>query len=204
MCRWLAYTGAPILLSRALYAPAHSLIDQSLHSRLGAEPTNGDGFGVGWYDDAGPEPGRFPDSEVLFYLALSLGLTDDPPSAVAKTIGLVESAGHALGVAEPFQGTLAVTDGERMWVFRYSNVGESRSLFYTADIPTLRQLYPRQEIFDEVSDDARLVVSEPIGDLPGAWREMPESSYAVIAGGRDDVYPFAPTPPPSSQGPAAG
>src|SRR5450755_419285 len=27
----------------------HSLVDQSLHSRLGAETTNGDGFGVGWY-----------------------------------------------------------------------------------------------------------------------------------------------------------
>src|SRR5438445_397609 len=50
MCRWLAYSGSPILLSQALYAPAHSLIDQSLHSKLGAEPTNGDGFGVGWND----------------------------------------------------------------------------------------------------------------------------------------------------------
>src|SRR5206468_3711154 len=27
-------------------------IDQSLHSRLGAETTNGDGFGVGWYGEA--------------------------------------------------------------------------------------------------------------------------------------------------------
>jgi glutamine amidotransferase len=52
MCRWLAYTGSPIRLEQALYSPANSLIDQSLHSRLGAEVTNGDGFGVGWYDDA--------------------------------------------------------------------------------------------------------------------------------------------------------
>ena len=50
MCRWLAYSGAPILLETALYSPANSLIDQSLHSKLGAEATNGDGFGVGWYD----------------------------------------------------------------------------------------------------------------------------------------------------------
>ena len=59
MCRWLAYSGSPILLQDALYAPAHSLIDQSLHSRLGAETTNGDGFGVGWYGD-GETPGRLP------------------------------------------------------------------------------------------------------------------------------------------------
>src|SRR4029077_8999755 len=62
MCRWLAYAGSPVLLRDALYAPMHSLIDQSLHSRLGAETTNGDGFGVGWYDDA-PTPGVFRSVE---------------------------------------------------------------------------------------------------------------------------------------------
>jgi len=36
MCRWLAHTGTPILLTQVLYTPVHSLIDQSLHSRLGA------------------------------------------------------------------------------------------------------------------------------------------------------------------------
>ena len=50
MCRWLAYSGSSVLIEELLYKPAHSLIDQSLHSRLGAETTNGDGFGVGWYD----------------------------------------------------------------------------------------------------------------------------------------------------------
>ena len=49
LCRWLAYSGSPVLLEELLYKPKHSLIDQSLHSRLGAETTNGDGFGVGWY-----------------------------------------------------------------------------------------------------------------------------------------------------------
>ena len=55
MCRWLAYTGSLVLLTQVLYTPVHSLIDQSLHSRLGAETTNGDGYGVGWYD-VGPVP----------------------------------------------------------------------------------------------------------------------------------------------------
>src|SRR5919107_412055 len=49
LCRWLAYSGSPILLEELLYKPDHSLIDQSLHARLGVETTNGDGFGVGWY-----------------------------------------------------------------------------------------------------------------------------------------------------------
>ena len=51
MCRWLAYSGTPILIEICCTTRRHSLIDQSLHSRLGAETTNGDGFGLGWYGD---------------------------------------------------------------------------------------------------------------------------------------------------------
>src|SRR5687767_6057312 len=58
MCRWLAYSGAPVPLEELLYKPEHSLIDQSRHARLGVETTNGDGFGVGWYG-AGKEPAVF-------------------------------------------------------------------------------------------------------------------------------------------------
>ena len=58
MCRWLAYSGSPILLEELLYKPAHSLIDQSMHARMGATTTNGDGFGVGWYT-SGDTPGVF-------------------------------------------------------------------------------------------------------------------------------------------------
>jgi predicted glutamine amidotransferase len=62
MCRWLAYSGTPVLLERLLYTPVHSLIDQSLHSKLGAETTNGDGFGVGWYGE-GDTPALFKSVE---------------------------------------------------------------------------------------------------------------------------------------------
>src|SRR3954449_3761839 len=62
MCRWLAYSGAPVLLEDLLYRPEHSLIVQSLHSTLGAETTNGDGFGVGWYS-AQATPGVFHSTE---------------------------------------------------------------------------------------------------------------------------------------------
>ena len=279
MCRWLAYSGSPVLLAEALYSPANSMIDQSLHSRLGAEATNGDGFGVGWYDDQ-PTPGLFKsiepawndnnlrelaghvrsghffchlraaigspvqqtnchpfrhdgwlfmhngfvaefakvkrdlvlavdpslypdmqgtaDTEMLFYLALSFGLVDDPPAAVARTIGFVEDVGRRHGVEFPFQGTIATTDGKRTWAFRYSSEGKSRSLFYTRDVDTLRRLYPQSAVVWELSEDARLIVSEPIGDLPGAWEEVPESTCSVISAGHDDVIPFRPVPPSTS------
>ena len=62
MCRWLAYSGSPVRLDELLFKPANSLVMQSKHSRLGAETTNGDGFGVGWYG-ALPTPGIFRSTE---------------------------------------------------------------------------------------------------------------------------------------------
>lgn len=60
MCRWLAYSGAPIYLDEAVLKAEHSLIDQSLHAREGATETNGDGFGVGWYGER-DMPGVYKD-----------------------------------------------------------------------------------------------------------------------------------------------
>ncbi len=51
MCRWMAWLGQPLLVDELLFKTQHGIVDQSLHSRLGAEPTNGDGFGLGWYGD---------------------------------------------------------------------------------------------------------------------------------------------------------
>jgi predicted glutamine amidotransferase len=48
MCCWNAYIGQPLLIGELLYRTKRGLIDESLHSRMGAETTNGDGFGVGW------------------------------------------------------------------------------------------------------------------------------------------------------------
>jgi len=180
MCRWMAYSGSPVLLEELLYKPRHSLIDQSLHSTMGAETTNGDGFGVGWYG-VGETPATYhsiepawnernlrdlaahvesglvfahirassgspvqqtnchpfrhgrwlwmhngliaefhavkrelvlavdpslyssiegsTDSEVFFYLALTLGLEDDPPGAVERAVGLIEGVGRRAGGA---------------------------------------------------------------------------------------------------------
>jgi glutamine amidotransferase len=62
MCRWIGYIGSPVQMEQLILKPEHSLIDQSLASKEGAETTNGDGFGVGWYGDA-PEPGLYRSTE---------------------------------------------------------------------------------------------------------------------------------------------
>src|ERR1700755_106736 len=174
MCRWMAWSGQPLLLEELLFKTQHGIVDQSLHSRMGAETTNGDGFGLGWYGQGdGPglyhsiapawsdtnlrelaahvesplflahvraaigspvqatnchpfrrgswlfvhngfiadfhrlrrdlmleiEPDLFAemegstDSEVVFNLALTLGLEDDPIAALERTVGLIEGVG---------------------------------------------------------------------------------------------------------------
>jgi glutamine amidotransferase len=281
MCRWLAYSGSPILLEELLYKPKYSLIDQSMHSRLGVETTNGDGFGVGWYatDGAGGAPvepslfrgvgpawsdlnlrelartvrsplflahirastgtpvqqtnchpfrhGRwlwlhngsirgFPavkrelmlaidpdlypsvsgstDSEVMFYLALTFGLRHDPVPAVQRMVGRVEAAGRRHGIEHPMQMTVATSDGDSVWVFRYSSEGSSRSLFFSTAMGTLRAQHPEIENLRDLSDETRIVVSEPLGELVGAWQPVPESNYGLIHHGEDRLGDFRPDP----------
>ncbi|MDL9978299.1 class II glutamine amidotransferase [Microbacterium sp. ASV49] len=120
------------------------------------------------------------DTEVLFHLALTLGLMDDPVAAVGAAIRRVEEAGHAAGIPFPMQGTLAVSDGETLWAFRYSSQGRSRTLFHSADVPALRTMYPEAERLELFGDHAQVVVSEPLNDLPGVFLEVPESTVAVL------------------------
>src|SRR3954451_1395905 len=58
MCRWMAWMGQSVLIDELLFKTQHGIVDQSLHSRMGAETTNGDGFGLGWYG-AGEGPGVY-------------------------------------------------------------------------------------------------------------------------------------------------
>ena len=120
------------------------------------------------------------DSEVLFHLALTLGLADDPIKAIGDAIRMVEAAGPSRRREVPDAGHLAVSDGETLWAFRYSSQGQSRSLFHSADIPTLRAMYPDVERLSPFGDHAQVVVSEPLNDLPGVFLEVPESTVAIL------------------------
>lgn len=60
MCRWAAYIGQPIFLDDIITRPGHSLIAQSSGASECKTATNGDGFGVAWYDRQ-PEPGLYRD-----------------------------------------------------------------------------------------------------------------------------------------------
>jgi glutamine amidotransferase len=275
MCRWNAYIGQPLLIGELLFRTERGLIDESLHSRMGAETTNGDGFGVGWYgitDRSVParyrsinpawndvnlrelsdhiesplflahiraaigspvqqtnchpfRHGRWlfvhngmisgfqelrrdlllavdttlfdgiagsTDSEVLFHLALTFGLEDEPLAAMERAIGFVEEKARERGVEHPVQMTVGISDGERVWAVRYSSARESRTLFLSEDVDALRRLHPDNVRLQQLAEGDRVIVSEPLGDLPGAWIEVRESTGLILGDGDYERRPFKP------------
>ena len=149
----------------------------------------------------GVEPSLFggiagsTDSEVLFYLALTFGLEDDPLGAVERAVGFVEATGRDHGIEYPVQMTFGFSDGVRLWAIRYSSESNSRTLYVSADSSTLRALQPDNARFAQMSDEDRIVVSEPLSDLPGAWLEVPEATALVVQPGPDERLPFRPRMP---------
>jgi glutamine amidotransferase len=139
-----------------------------------------------------PEIEGSTDTEVFFHLALTFGLEDDPPAAVSRAVGFIEKTGKAHGVEYPIQMTVATSNGSDLWAFRYSSERKSRSLFFSTAVDTLRVMYPENPILHMVSDESRLIVSEPLGDLAGVWNEVPESSWGVVQEGPDELRPFVP------------
>jgi len=122
-------------------------------------------------------------------------LARDPVAAVQRMVGLVEETGRKHGVEHPLQMTIGTTDGQNVYAFRYSSEGESRSLFFSTRMDALKALYPENEALAGLSDETRVVVSEPLGDLVGAWNEVPESHVGIIQPGVDELRPFAPRTP---------
>ncbi len=276
MCRWMAYSGSAIVLDEMLLKTEISLIDQSLSARRALEPTNGDGFGIGWYGrgkkpclyrviqpawndenlrdlaaevESGlfmahvrrstgtavqrsnchpfryknwmfvhngaiagfrqlkrqlvmaidpalyPEIGGSTDSELMFFLALTHGLEEDPFSALEAMAAIVERIGADTGIPHPLQMSIGLSDGERLMAVRYSSENDSRTLFYSERIDALRELYPSHPRLAAIPRDARAVVSEPLSDVSSAWIEVPESTALTVSAGEVESRPFVPRLP---------
>ena len=271
MCRWLAYTGAPILLSDLITKPKDNLIQQSLKAKAPRTPTNGDGFGIGWYDkqiypglfrsirpawndtnlldladhiesslfmahvratslatvqETNCHPFRYKqwlfvhngqiaqfqlvrqtllekiapqyfenilgstDSEVMFHLALTFGLENDVPTAIARMVQEVEKTAKTKGVNESLWMTLGISDGISLWGFRYGSDGKGPTLYMSPSVKELMRLNPESKnIF---GDFAACIVSEPIGNYQDIWKPVPENSQVTIRKGQIEITPFQP------------
>jgi predicted glutamine amidotransferase len=246
---------------------------------MGAEPTNGDGFGVGWYGGGeGPalyrsvspawadpnlrelaghvesplflahvraaigspvqetnchpfrhgdwlfvhngliadfhdlrrdlmfaiDPPLFPevhgstDTEVVFHLALSFGLEQSPIEALEAAIGLIEETAARRGIENAVQGTFGVSDGSSLWAVRYATDGNARTLFASCEADSIRRLHPDNPRLQRLSPDDRMIVSEPVSDLPGIWQEIPQATAVTVRRGDDfEERPFRPQAPAS-------
>jgi predicted glutamine amidotransferase len=274
MCRWLAYQGAPIYLDELLLKPEHNLIDQSLSARTMRTPTNGDGFGLGWYG-AREAPGRFrsirpawndanlrdlaehitsplflahiratslaevqetnchpfrwgrwlfvhngqiekvhefrrelllavdpalfenilgtTDSELMFHLALSFGLAQEPKAALERMAGFVEETARAHGVEPALWMTLGISDGESLYAVCYGSDGRAPTLFHSRGMAEIQHLNPA--LSGRFGAQARCLVSEPIGKYAEVFEPVPPGSFLHLAGGRIEVSPFRPRKP---------
>src|SRR5258708_17035308 len=99
--------------------------------------------------------------------------------------GLVEESGRKRGIGTPIQMTVCTSGGSRLWAFRYSSEHDSRSLFFSTRLDVLRELHPEIGELQLLSDESRLVVSEPLGDLESAWNAVPQSSWVLVPDSQD-------------------
>jgi predicted glutamine amidotransferase len=275
MCRWMAYRGAPIRLEEVLFKAEHSLIDQSMSSRSKDTPTNGDGFGVGWYGGRN-RPGLFrsirpawndfnlrelaahieaplflahvratslatvqetnchpfrhgrwlfvhngeieglptfrrdlylgvaphlynqiegnTDSELMFYLALTFGLEDDPIGGVERMAGFVEQTARDNGTRQSLWMTVGFTDGNDIYAVRYASDGDAPTLYHTHDTKHLYRLNKGlRGAFPE--SETRLIVSEPIGNTTKKWIEIPQCTAVTFRAGQAISRKFRPHAP---------
>lgn len=265
MCRWIAYTGQPIYIDQIITLPANSLVQQSLNTehRFSTDGdilnvnVNGDGFGIGWYNEK-DIPGLFKDespawsnqnlqnlseqikartffahireatiatvqrtnchpfkyknwlfqhnghasnfekikqelcadiapeyysnvkgstdSEVLFHLALSYNLRENPKAALQKMVKRVQDAAKNNKTEGILNLSCAISDGDTLYTLRYAEGAPPKTQFYSSDF-----LIDRTGAGQSSAPGKHIiVVSEPLDYLEGHWKEIPENTFGVV------------------------
>lgn len=131
------------------------------------------------------------DSELMFFLALTFELEIDPLAAVERMADLIDTEAKRKGIANPLEMTLCISDGERLYAFRYRSQGRPPSLFHSTSLDALEDLHPSYGGFEE---GAVAVVSEPLDGLTDHWQKIPDSTVAIVENGTVETRPFQPQP----------
>ncbi|MEX2630145.1 MAG: class II glutamine amidotransferase [Tistlia sp.] len=113
------------------------------------------------------------DSEALFLAIAGRGLEADPVGAVMAGLAEVEAIMAEAEIAEPLRFTAALSDGERVYGFRYSSDDKAPTL-YVRDFPS-----------------GTVLASEPLDIERGCWHAVPPNALVSLAiGGRAEVAPL--------------
>ncbi len=127
------------------------------------------------------------DSETMFGLCLTEGLRDDPAGAIARMIRRVETARVSTGVSDPFNMTVAVSDGATLWAARYGSDGDGPSLYHTANRAALDQA---SDSVGVIESEATIVVSEPLDECSEHWVEVPGRHVLTAVGDQVEMAPL--------------
>ncbi len=70
------------------------------------------------------------DSELIFLLMLQNGLQNNPVSAIEKTLEEILVIIESKQIESPFKASMCLSDGEQIWVVRYSSDGHAPTVFW--------------------------------------------------------------------------
>ena len=127
------------------------------------------------------------DSETMFGLCQSEGLQEDPPAAIARMITRVEAVRSQHRVTEPFNMTVAVSDGLTLYAARYGSAGDGPSLYHSASGGALAGVSDR---LGDIESKATVVVSEPLNDVQQEWLAIPPRSLLTASADHSEVTPL--------------
>jgi glutamine amidotransferase len=154
----MAWFGQPVLIEELLFKTQHGIVDQSLHARMGAEPTNGDGFGLGWYG-YGDGPG--------LYRSVTPAWSDENLREIASHLESHLFLAHVrAAIGSPVQGTNCHPFRRGDWLFVHNG--------FVGDIHTIRR-------------DLMLAIDPPLfPDIEGSTDTEVVFKLALSLGFEDD------------------
>lgn len=112
-------------------------------------------------DDLYPSRKGATDSEALFLFAVAEGIEEDPAGALERACAKAIRLSREKGTTPHLRLTAALSDGKRLYVFRYATDNAAPTLFYR---------------WSETRN-GWAVVSEPLESEEGGWVEVAPNSY---------------------------
>lgn len=114
------------------------------------------------------------DSELIFLLALSDGLEEDPIGAISRSLSKVRAVMLEAGIRQPLRFTSVLSNGESLHAFRCASDDHAPSLYHC-----------------QGEEEALTIVSEPLDADRSRWTEVPSDHVlSVYRDGRMCTTPF--------------
>ena len=113
-----------------------------------------------------PIRGGTTDSEAILLCAMANGLEDNPPLAISRTLAAILGLMREAGVRDPLRFTASLSDGERVWAFRWSSDKRPPTLYWRED------------------ETGLVIVSEPIDDNTAHWHAVPPGGCLIAEKGQ--------------------